>query len=147
MVSKAKLVSAYNLITNKTLAIPEKLSFSTFINMILAVENRHWQPFHDVCKYCVVQYDFIGRMERFDEDIQYVAERNNFTHILNTGKTYHLNAAKVHKKVKRTGTLDRNKKVTHYFSQLSKDLLSRVRRHYQIDFEMFGYDPNQYLKQ
>ena len=84
-------------------------------------------------------------METFDEDIRYVAERNNFVYILNREKTYHLNDAKVFKKVKQTRTMDKEKKVTYYLSQLSKGLLSRLKQHYRIDFEMFGYDPNQYL--
>ena len=120
------------------------VSFPEFIKRVFNSRDKHWLPLNEACQYCLIQYDFIGRIEKFDEDIRYVAERNNFIDILNREKTYHLHDAKALKKVKQTGTMDRQKKVTYYFSQLSKGLLSRLKQYYRVDFEMFGYDPNEY---
>ena len=122
-----------------------RVPFPEFIKRVFNSRDKHWTPLNEACQYCLIQYDFIGRIEKFDEDIRYVAERNNFTHILNREKTYHLNDAKALNKVKETHTMDTQEKTTYYLSQLSKDLLSHLKQYYRIDFEMFGYDPNQYL--
>ena len=32
----------------------------------------HWRPFYLRCAYCDINYDFIGRMESFENDVRYV---------------------------------------------------------------------------
>ena len=34
--------------------------------------NFHWKRFSDKCQHCAVPYDVIGRMETFDEDLEYI---------------------------------------------------------------------------
>ena len=142
-----RLVSAYEDKKYKLIDSLKKLksvSFPKFITEVFAAQDSHFTPLYEVCKYCFIRYDFIGRIEKYDEDIQYVAEKNNFTYILNMEKADRLNAAEVHQNITQTGALGRNQKVTYYFSQLSKSLLSRIKQHYRVDFEMFGYDPHYY---
>ena len=42
----------------------------------------HWRPFYARCHYCEVDYDYIGRMEDFDEGLRYIAARKNLTNLI-----------------------------------------------------------------
>jgi hypothetical protein len=32
--------------------------------------DAHWRPFYDRCAYCNVDYDVIGKMESFEDDVK-----------------------------------------------------------------------------
>ena len=60
------------------------VSFSEFIGRILKewktshTANEHWRPYYLHCDYCDIKYDFIGRMENFENDLKFIAQK---THI------------------------------------------------------------------
>ena len=34
--------------------------------------NYHWSPLSSRCSYCDISYNVVGRMESFDEDVEYI---------------------------------------------------------------------------
>lgn len=39
--------------------------------------NKHWRPMYAICFYCDFLYNVIGRIETFEEDVKYIALKNN----------------------------------------------------------------------
>lgn len=113
-------------------------SFPSFVEFILngyknhKVFNVHWNPYSGNCNYCSIQFDVIGRMETFNEDVKYIFLKNNLP----------INQA----------TADKNSaksKITisteEYLKQLSKKQIERLYQFYRMDFELFGYNTKPYL--
>ena len=59
-------------------------TFPQFINRILSewrtskTANEHWRPYYINCDYCDIKYDFIGRVETFEKDLDFVSQIANF---------------------------------------------------------------------
>ena len=95
----------------------------------------HWRPFYTRCGYCDIEYDFIGTMETFDQDRAYIIQEKNLKElypVLEEG--IHLN--KISHASNRT---------LNYFKELNWEQKERLRRLYDFDFQLFGYDPYQYM--
>ena len=57
-------------------------SFSSFVDLIFTTYqmnfmNVHWEPLSYSCNFCEVEYDIIGRMETFADDVKYIIKRKN----------------------------------------------------------------------
>jgi hypothetical protein len=87
--------------------------------------NPHWYPQHRyIDAFGAERLDFIGRVERLDEDLARVVER---IYGRADGSTY------------RTGTKSgASGKLAQHYDEASRQI---VRRLYREDFERFGYDP------
>lgn len=98
--------------------------------------NLHWRPFASKCSYCDVEYDLVGKIETFDEDLKYIVHKKGLEKILrleNSGMNHH-------------STKGSTEKMTeHYFSKLTKKQGYDLYNMYHLDFEMFDYDPKPYL--
>lgn len=106
----------------------------------------YWfRPYYSNCDYCHIKYDVIGHLEDSADDIAYIAIKQNLTTLLpelnkvnqKTQDDY-LNSHPV--VAARLGIL--HNKAEHYMSQLNIDLKKKIYELYQIDFDLFGYDPN-----
>lgn len=73
------------------------VSFTNFANFVLheasllqktSGPSGHWWPFTDMCKLCVIEYDYVGKIETLQEDVDCV---------LNTFPTYELLQKNEHK--------------------------------------------------
>ena len=86
--------------------------------------EQHWERFHNLCHPCVIKYNFIGKYESMNRDADDVLKMigANFTFPRNapdSGKT---------------------KKMLHrHFKSLPKDLIQKLYKIYEKDFEMFDY--------
>ena len=117
-------------------------SFPSFVDLILnkyksiKISNIHWNPISDACKYCDIEYDVIGRMETFSDDVRYIIKKNHLEKDLPSSMAaVSENAAK----------LKTSKVTAEYFSQLSNDQIKDLHELYRMDFELFDYDALTYF--
>ena len=103
--------------------------------------NEHWEPQYIHCNYCDIRYDIIGRVETLEDDLEYIAEVNNFKSDLHRIK----DELHVHQTFKREiGINEKTDKIKRYFMQLNSTQVNNIYRMYKIDFEMFGYSTEPY---
>lgn len=94
--------------------------------------DEHWKPIYSLCSPCIIKYDVIAKMETFSEDTQFVINQ--------LGLEERLTVEWVHKTSKET-TSEVGKK---YFSQITKAQVDQLYNKYRLDFELFGYYPDEY---
>ena len=131
-----------------------EFTFSCFIEYVLDSANNekllshayspiqiHWWPFTEICRVCDVQYDLIGHVENFQEDLQILLTKfhsNKFLIELYKNKT----KSRCTANCKETT----NETYLKYFHQLTKGTIMRLYRMYKNDFEFGGYDfPIKYI--
>jgi len=106
-----------------------QISFEQFIDVIVATntENKdaHWMPMSYILDYPRTKFDFIGKVENFDED--FMALQNH----LNIDLTKYYKKIDHHK----TNALEA---LEHYYTPTLK---ARIAEHYAEDFELGGYRP------
>ena len=90
------------------------------------------RPYHSNCYYCNVKYDFISRLEEFADDVMYIATKHNLTSLLPELMTSTRNS--------REQRISLNS-LENYMVQLSIDTKRKLFELYELDFELFGYDP------
>ncbi|MDF0551649.1 sulfotransferase family 2 domain-containing protein [Kamptonema sp. UHCC 0994] len=107
------------------------VSFEEFIKFICNqnVENldEHWQPQTFYMGYEFANYDFVGRVENFDQDIQYVFNQVKAPEFL-------------YRHIK--GKMNVTQKPETIF--WTDELAEMVYEKYQSDFETFGYEKESY---
>jgi len=114
---------------------PTWREFITYIlNTPLTKFDEHWTPIWMLCSPCIVRYDVIAKMETFSEDTQYTLAQAGLENKL-TVEWKH-----------RTGTGGSSDTIAEYFSELTKSEVAALFRKYQLDFELYGYDPEPYLE-
>ena len=158
-----RLVSAYE---DKVLGLSENgeifqsvknKTFPEFVDHVLNEWkahqcNEHWEPQYMHCDYCDIRYDIIGRVENLENDLKYIAFKNNFTSSLISLKDdlhMHPSGMKRFEKPPENISNKRNEnekteKTKRYFRLLNSSQLDRLYSMYQIDFEMFGYSAEPY---
>ena len=108
----------------RDMSIP--ISFEQFVSAVekqpLSMMDNHWRPQYYSTYQDTINYDFIGKLERFDEDYSYVMDK--------------LGASDYYIKESRHATGSSSKFAEYY----TEDLLERVCKLFQIDFEKFGYN-------
>ena len=79
--------------------------------------DGHWNQYSKGCLDCDIQYDVIGRMETFEEDVKYIILKNGWEHILPIESI-----TKVHMNKGNTAGIkendDKKKECLRYFSKL-----------------------------
>ncbi len=109
-----------------------RISFGEFINYILEgkanVMNKHWQIYDELCRPCLVWYDFIGYLEDIEQDSSDVLKILG----LNSRAVFPVNISSNYEVP--SSVLMRN-----YFSKLPRSYKARLYDKYRYDFEMFGY--------
>ena len=98
--------------------------------------NLHWRPFAFKCSYCDINYDLIGRMETWNDDMNYIIQKRGLEKLLPLQK------AKIARNASGLGTKEMTKE---YFKTLSQEQKEDLYHMFQLDFEMFNYDPKIYL--
>ena len=131
-----------------------EFKFSCFIEYVLDSANNeklpshiysayqiHWWLFTEICRVCYVQYDLIGHIENFQEDLQILLTKfhnNKFLIELYKNKT----KSRCFANCKET----KNESYLKYLQQLTKGTIMRLYRRYKNDFEFGGYDfPMKYI--
>ncbi|KAK4307534.1 hypothetical protein Pmani_020681 [Petrolisthes manimaculis] len=118
------------------------VTFTQFLQLVLNDQrgnvNNHWEPYYKVCTPCVLPYQYIFNTETLNEDFSYISQKIGAN--LEVDQSFHAH--------KTSGTTS-NTTTTHYFHYytfVDPDLLRKIYKVYQIDFEMFGYEVPEFLK-
>jgi len=121
-------------ITGPTYKYPR---FSEFIHYILdrdlRYDDEHWGPYYKECTPCHIKYNFIGHFETLYWDIHLLANKTNLTSQWDDQNDYFQSST--YKKISQ-----------EYFATIERDVIRRLYKRYKIDFEMFGYDAEEYIK-
>ena len=99
----------------------------------MEMSYRFCRPYINNCHYCYVKYDVIGHLEDSMEDTMYIAMKQNLTTLLPE-------LIKKNHKTKRLQSPQEDR-IRHYMSQLNISQKRKLYELYQLDFELFGYDP------
>ena len=97
--------------------------------------NNHWRPFTFKCCYCDINYDLIGRMETWNDDLDYIIQKRGLEKVLPFQK------ANISHHASNIGTKEITKE---YFNTLSQKQKEDLYHMFRLDFEMFNYDPKLY---
>jgi len=113
---------------------PTWKEFVTYLlNTPVTKYDEHWMPIWMLCSPCRVRYDVIAKMETFSEDTQFTLSL--------AGLEGELEVEWKH----RTGTGGSSDTIAEYYSQLSQAEVAALFKKYQLDFELYGYDPEPFL--
>lgn len=94
------------------------------------VRVRHWTRYYDICHFCAVKYDFVGKIESINDDADYLIQ---------------------------DAGIDKLVQYPHYDKATSKDLLKQfydpIPMHkihdlytvFKVDFELFEYEIPSYI--
>ena len=99
--------------------------------------DMYFRPYLNKCLYCDVEFDVIGRLEDYAEDLLYIAMKQNFSSQMKDLKKVK------NKTAEKKGSLFMN--ILEYMSQIPPDAKEKLYELYQIDFEMFDYEYTQFL--
>ena len=58
------------------------------------VRVRHWTRYYDICHFCAVKYDFVGKIEDIFEDADYVLHDAGLDDLVRVIHKYELNLKK-----------------------------------------------------
>ena len=98
----------------------------------LGIKERHWTPYSKLCHFCLIKYDFIGKLESVVQDAAYLLEswkKDGRTSEKIDGKLMYPAVS---------STTDR-KLVEKYLEGIDKETLSEIYSLFADDFELFDY--------
>lgn len=114
--------------------------------------NVHIRPFYKRCEYCQVNYDYIGRMETFKEDVEEILKRANLTRFipledasLRTHSSKNLNESQS-RGLDSHGAIKSSLHAQRYFAKVPAKIMEKINQIYSIDFAMFHYSYDGFLK-
>ena len=85
-----------------------------------------------------MEYDVIGRLEEYEEDILYIAMRQNLTSQMK-------DLTKAMNKIASREESSPHMRILEYMSQIPQNHKDELLELYKIDFEMFDYEYRQFL--
>ena len=100
--------------------------------------NVHWRPVYKICSTCFFHYNFITKIETFQEDLSYIKKRFKIKEI-KTNSLY--NAAS-----NSTRNTYYDDQIVKYFNNIDKKLLKRLYEVYKYDFILFDYKLPAFMK-
>lgn len=106
----------------------------------------HWRPFYQRCAYCDIKYDFIGRMETFNDDVKELIQKANLTSVikmeeasLQSHRTAK-NSSSYELKLDSHGDIKPSQLVADFFAFDTDGSVQRqLHELYLPDFELFQY--------
>ena len=117
------------------------ITFDEFIQYITELEHRrgrivmdetndHWLPMHRVSNACLIKYDFIGHYENLAVEAPYVLRWLGVDHVIQFPDVH---------------TSRASQSLIDEYHKIPLDLLRRLWKYYQVDYDMFGYSFNETL--
>ena len=103
----------------------ESVNFVVRLHETDEFRNEHWQTFDELCHPCAIDYDFIGGFENLEKEVRHILEISGLKQAAN---------------ITEIKTSKTSSKIPFFYSQLSKQLLNRLKRIFRGDSEMFEYD-------
>jgi len=93
--------------------------------------QKHWRRAVDVCKVCSIEWSFIGKVESFDTDYNYMFDKLGLLDL-------------VGRREENRDTKS-SQKFYQYYRGLGRERIQALYELYQADFELFGYEVPSYL--
>lgn len=124
------------------------MTFEKFVNFVIyelesnmqTYGSLHWWPYTRLCGLCHVDYDFVGRTETLQSDLDDLTSRPAFRQHKKVIDS--LFAAQFNKNEAKTEKTSRA-----FFSQLSAQTTERLYGVYADDFKAGGYEyPKEYIR-
>ena len=101
----------------------------------------HWWPYTELCRVCSVHYDFVGHVERLQEDIEILSNKFPENDVL---EDLHQKKVKAHCTASCKNTT--NEVYIKYFHEITKDTIIRLYFRFFDDFKFGGYEfPRNYI--
>ena len=101
----------------------------------------HWWPYTELCRVCSVHYDFVGHVERLQEDIEMLSNKFPENDVL---KDLRRKNIRDHCNVSCRNTT--NEVYIKYFNEITKDTIVRLYYRFLDDFKYGGYEfPRNYM--
>ena len=97
--------------------------------------NEHWNSYTRTCKPCIANYTFIGHLETSQQDQEFILKESDLGNYTKEVVMQH--------ETKGGPSINWREK---YFSQVRCSILRDIYEMYKLDFELFGYDPNEHLQ-
>lgn len=125
-------------------------TFPEFVDYLIGTPvtqyNEHWQPFYIICSPCEINYNIILKLESIDEDSDMLVYRTGLPEL--KPKLVHKTPQSHLSNLTNNKTEDSHHEnvITLYFSQVSDRQILKLYDIFKIDFEMFDYDIDTYLK-
>ena len=111
--------------------------------------DGHWQPYYQRCEFCNVKYDYIGRLETFNHDVQEVLIQANLTEYipLQNIKQIHRSTtmSKSQFEVDEDG-IQAKELTKQYFKNVEESIVKKIIQYYELDFLLFQYSARDILK-
>ncbi|KFM58252.1 Carbohydrate sulfotransferase 11, partial [Stegodyphus mimosarum] len=93
--------------------------------------DEHWAPYWSRCDPCLVDYDFVGKLETAEHDFPYAFQKVGIESSPDWWSDVH--------PISHSLTL-------RYFSSVPEEDIRRLYRIYRLDFELFGYSVDEFLQ-
>ena len=127
--------------SNESRALGNDVTFKEFVQYLVYPQidknqkeitfDHHWERFYNLCHPCLIKYNWIGKYESMNED------SDNVLKIIGANITYPKAPASSGKTIKL---------LPKQFATLPKELISKLYKVYQKDFEVFDYKIEDVLK-
>jgi hypothetical protein len=125
-----------------------RINFEKFVRFVVyEIKNRvvsygsyHWMPYTDFCGLCAIKYNFIGKLETLEGDVELLSKH--------FGEKVDLNLIRNIFQSKRNSSPGRSTRTSHHvFSKLPKSLIKELYEVYQPDFTIGNYPyPTKYIE-
>lgn len=122
---------------------PEKvnLQFREFIAYLIDPKkkiqmNEHWELFHVLCNPCIINYDFIGKLEDIDKHSQKVLNDSGINDIIKFPT----------RKESKYSNHKTDDYMNDYYSSIPKLSLHKLLKLYEADFAIFNYTIPEVIK-
>ena len=126
---------------NPKLPPPEGIepTFEEFIKYLIDTDlvlysDDHWMPYYLHCTPCHIDFDVIAKFETLQRDQNYIIQKRKLQDRIQPSWK-HL-----------TKGMETSRMVQKYFSTINKDDLYKLYNKYRLDFELFDYNIDEYLK-
>ena len=117
---------------NDSVTTGKNVTFEEFVRYAIdthpAKQNEHWQPYGQLCSFCNINYDFIGKYETLENDARFVLNRIGARQIKFPRTSFVKSSSKA-----------TNQSWTDVYRSVSQELIHKLWEKYSEDFEMFQY--------
>lgn len=119
-------------------------TFEEFVLYLIGTDlmhyaDDHWIPYYLFCTPCLVHYDVYVHFETLRSDFMFLLDRMD----RNSGDDSVITRPEW--KHATTGGYSNKALLKSYFSQLKRSTLVKLYEKFRLDFELFGYDVEEYL--
>ncbi|XP_063041344.1 carbohydrate sulfotransferase 12 [Engraulis encrasicolus] len=132
------MLKRYGNVTNPPTSVVDAFAagirptFTNFLQYILdpnteksAPYNEHWRQVHRMCHPCQINYDFVGKLETLDEDVEHLLRILRVDNVVQFPTSHH--------------NQTKNNWEDQWFASIPAEMRRELYKVYEADFKMFGY--------